>query len=101
VLTDVSTLPEPRFLREKDWDTLVWSLQQRNCILLLGPELASEGDGQETTLTGDLARHLAADLSPQYSHLRELPRVASLRCLPNLTGNQHFALNKPLGFVQK
>lgn len=76
MLTDTPVLPEPRSLRERDWDTLLWSLQQRNCILLLGPELVSEGDGQEATLTGDLARHLTADLSPQYSHLREFPRVA-------------------------
>jgi hypothetical protein len=64
-------------VREKDWSTLLWSLQRRNCILLLGPELAAEGlPGTSQTLTGELARRLTRDLEPPMSEKADLPRVA-------------------------
>jgi hypothetical protein len=46
-------------LRERDWKTLVWALQQQRCVLLLGPEIDSgKGRGPATT---QLAERLAAD----------------------------------------
>ncbi len=63
-------------MKEKDWGTLLWSLQRRNCILLLGPELTAEGLPGSTTLTGELARQLASDIEPPLLATTDLPRVA-------------------------
>jgi hypothetical protein len=64
-------------VKEKDWSTLLWSLQRRNCILLLGPELAAEGlPVKSRTLTGELARQLAGELNLPQGPALDLPRVA-------------------------
>lgn len=64
-------------MREKDWSTLLWSLQRRNCILLLGPELVAEGlPGRNRTLTGELALQLASELEQPQPPTADLPRVA-------------------------
>jgi hypothetical protein len=46
-------------MRERDWDTLVWSLQYGNCILLLGPDLPEDAEPS----AGRLAEVLAEQLS--------------------------------------
>ncbi len=47
-------------MQERDWETLVWSLQHGDCILLLGPELPEE-DGPSPT---DLQQFLEKQLPP-------------------------------------
>jgi hypothetical protein len=61
-------------VREKDWDTLVWSLKHRNCILLLGPDIAGvAGDG---SLQAELDRAFRAELSTPVSPTATFPHVA-------------------------
>ena len=50
-------------MKTQDWDTLLWSLRRGNCILLLGPELQTDGDDQSpAALRRTLAEHLTTDL---------------------------------------
>lgn len=50
-------------MRPQDWDTLLWSLRKGNCILLLGPEVQTDGDtASPAALRRALAQHLTTDL---------------------------------------
>ena len=50
-------------MRPQDWDTLLWSLRKGNCILLLGPEVQTEGDAPSpAALRRALAQYLTTDL---------------------------------------
>ena len=53
-------------MKERDWSTLLWSLQRRNCILLLGPELAAEGKVTiiTTTAPGETAEVVSRGFVP-------------------------------------
>lgn len=50
-------------MNESDWNSLVYSLRTGNCILLLGPEVATGGwDGDAKPLSSLLSNELAAEL---------------------------------------
>jgi hypothetical protein len=50
---------------DEDWDTLIYAINQNNCILMLGPDTAVETvDGQPRLLTECLANQLAERLKP-------------------------------------
>lgn len=45
---------------DENWDTLIYSIQERDCILMLGPDAATcEVDGQQRPMTEILANQLA------------------------------------------
>ncbi len=51
---------------DEDWDTLIYAINQNNCILMLGPDTAVETiDGQSRLLTETLANQLAERLDPE------------------------------------
>ncbi|HYK01034.1 MAG TPA: toll/interleukin-1 receptor domain-containing protein [Thermoanaerobaculia bacterium] len=62
-------------MRDKDWDTLVWSLQHRNCILLLGSDVAGVADGGGS-LQSELCAALRSELSTPVSPTATFPHVA-------------------------
>jgi hypothetical protein len=50
---------------DEDWDTLIYAINQNNCILMLGPDTAVETvNGQPRLLTESLANQLAERLEP-------------------------------------
>jgi hypothetical protein len=50
---------------DEDWDTLIYAINQNNCILMLGPDTAVEMvEGQPQLLTESLANQLAERLEP-------------------------------------
>ena len=60
---------------EKDWRTLLSSIQRQNCILLLGPDVYDEGVGPENaSLTRQLAAELLRDLDLSEARRAELAR---------------------------
>jgi hypothetical protein len=53
-------------LEEEEWDTLIYSIRQGNCILMLGPDAAvEEVDGQTHLLTEILANQLAEKIDEE------------------------------------
>jgi hypothetical protein len=51
---------------EENWDTLIYSIRQGNCILMLGPDAAvEEVDGQPHLLTEILANQLAEKIDTE------------------------------------
>lgn len=51
--------------KKKDWDTLIYAINQNNCILMLGPDTAVETvDGQPRLLTESLTNQLVEELEP-------------------------------------
>lgn len=59
-------------MRQKDWDTLVWSLQHRNCVLLLGSDLPGVGGSLQT----ELCAALRGELSTPVSGTATFPHIA-------------------------
>jgi MinD-like ATPase involved in chromosome partitioning or flagellar assembly len=50
---------------DENWDTLIYTINQNNCILMLGPDTAVETvDGEQRLLTKILANHLAEKIEP-------------------------------------
>lgn len=50
---------------DENWDTLIYAISQKNCILMLGPDTAVESvNGQPCLLTERLANQLAEKIEP-------------------------------------
>jgi hypothetical protein len=69
---------------EENWDTLIYSIQNKNCILMLGPDTAvEEVEGKRLTLTEILAKELAVSIKPEYReeiNTSDLAQVAQYYC---------------------
>lgn len=65
----------PRSLSDRDWQTLVYSIRQERCVLLVGPDIPVSDESSSRSLVGELVRELAADLgtlAPTRSTLAEI-----------------------------
>lgn len=62
---------------ERDWSTLIYTIQRKNCILMLGPDVAVEGkEGQRKSLTEIMAENLAKNISVSKIVSSNLAQVA-------------------------
>jgi hypothetical protein len=64
---------------EEDWKTLLFTIQQKNCILMLGPDAATEEvNGQPRPLTDLLAQELAGNLPAEITQHLDLSNLAQV-----------------------
>ena len=70
---------------DENWDTLIYSLHQNNCILMLGPDAATEEvNGRHRPLTEILANELAEKIDPGIKkelNPSDLAQVAQQYCM--------------------
>lgn len=70
---------------EENWETLIYAIQQKNCILMLGPDAAvEEKDGQLHPLTEILANQLAERIEPEIKkkiNPSDLAQVSQYYCM--------------------
>jgi hypothetical protein len=72
---------------DEDWDTLIYAINQNNCILMLGPDTSVETvDGQPLLLTESLANLLAERLEPGTRKSLNLSDLAQV--------SQYYAIEK-------
>ena len=72
---------------DEDWDTLIYAVNQSNCILMLGPDTGVETvAGQTRLLTESLANQLAERLDPGTRDLLDPSDLAQV--------SQYFAIEK-------
>jgi len=65
-------------MKERDWETLIWALQHRSCIVLLGPELPLTSGEVSATLEHRLAEVLRGDVSASGHHLAAVAQQYAL-----------------------
>lgn len=70
---------------DENWDTLIYSLHQKNCILMLGPDAATEEfNGRNRPLTEALSNELAEKIEPEFKkelNPFDLAQVAQQYCM--------------------
>jgi hypothetical protein len=70
---------------DENWETLIYAIQQRNCILMLGPDAAYEElKGQPRLLTETLANQLAEKIKPEIKEKinpSDLAQVSQYYCM--------------------
>jgi len=78
--------------KDDNWDSLIYAIRHKNCILLLGPQVAiEERDGEPVRCSVVLAKELAASLGPE--------KIASWKIDPgNLAQvGQYYVMDKGKG----
>lgn len=91
-------------LRDDDWEVLLDSIGQGNCIVLLGPDLSvGGGTGRRRNLLSALSRTLAERLESEYDRTvpdpENLPQVAQRYVLE--TGTADYAQSAAARFYEK
>jgi hypothetical protein len=75
---------------EDDWKALIYSIRQKKCILMLGPDTALDAvEGRPRVLTESLALQLAEDFDPFIKdniNISNLTEVAQYYCLQPTRG---------------
>lgn len=87
--------------REEDWNTLIYTITQGNCILMLGPDASAEQiDGQWQPLTEQLSQELFNLLEPDLQANIEPTNFAQVAQYYELSKKRN-ALNAKIHFFYK
>jgi len=80
-------------MRDRDWDSVLWGLEHRACILLLGPDLSDDCSASAVPLSAELSSILREDL-------REPPAARDIPAVAQRYASEHSPLDLRLEVVR-
>jgi hypothetical protein len=90
---------------DEDWDTLIYAIKKKNCILMLGPDTAVETvNGQPRLLTESLANQLAGKIEPvtlARINKSDLAQVSQYYPMDRGREDGEALKSRPLNFMKK